>query len=134
MSEEKMKHLEFIQAVITRMANNSFLLKGWCITLIAAIFALSAKDANCRFIIIAFLPIGSFWILDAFYLYQERLYRLLYDEVALSESKITFTMNTQPYKQRWQFIKSLFSKTLVLFYLTVLFGVFIVAYLILSAA
>ena len=29
-----MKHLEFIQAVITRMATNSFTYKGWAITLV----------------------------------------------------------------------------------------------------
>ena len=40
MMEVKLKHLEMIQAVITRMAKNSFLLKGWSITLTAAIFAL----------------------------------------------------------------------------------------------
>ena len=40
------KYLEFIQQTITRMANNSFLLKGWTVTLSAAIFALAAKDAD----------------------------------------------------------------------------------------
>ncbi len=31
--EQKIKHLEFIQAAINRMAGNSFLLKGWTVTL-----------------------------------------------------------------------------------------------------
>ena len=34
--EKKIKHLEMIQAVIVRMGNNSFLLKGWSVTLISA--------------------------------------------------------------------------------------------------
>ena len=38
----KLKHLEFIQGIITRMANNSFMLKGWAVTLVAGIFALSS--------------------------------------------------------------------------------------------
>ena len=42
----KHKHLEFVQAAVNRMAGNLFLLKGWSITLIAALFALAAKDAN----------------------------------------------------------------------------------------
>ena len=30
--DNKIKHLEMIEAIIERMANNSFLLKGWAIT------------------------------------------------------------------------------------------------------
>ena len=41
-SETKIRYLELIQNVITRMANNSFMLKGWAITLVAAIFAYGA--------------------------------------------------------------------------------------------
>ncbi len=36
--ENKRKHLEFIQAIISRMAGNLFFLRGWTITLIAAFF------------------------------------------------------------------------------------------------
>jgi len=34
------KEIDLIQGVITRMANNSFLLKGWLISLIAIVLAL----------------------------------------------------------------------------------------------
>ena len=34
--ESKIAHLEMVQAVITRMAGNSFLIKGWSVTLVAA--------------------------------------------------------------------------------------------------
>ena len=66
--EKRHKHLEFIQIIITRMAVNSFLLKGWTITLIAGAFALSTKDSDHRYIVIAYFPIVIFWILDAYYL------------------------------------------------------------------
>ncbi len=46
--ENKIKHLEFIQIVITRMNVNSFFLRGWSVTLVAALFALAAKDFNMR--------------------------------------------------------------------------------------
>jgi hypothetical protein len=42
------------------MSNHSFLLKGWGVTLVAALFALAAKDANAKYILIAFLPILIF--------------------------------------------------------------------------
>jgi hypothetical protein len=38
MDENKRKHLEFIQGVITRMNTSSFLIKGWTITLVSALF------------------------------------------------------------------------------------------------
>ncbi|MGC8651185.1 MAG: hypothetical protein ACP5RX_01035 [Minisyncoccia bacterium] len=62
--ENKIKHLEFIQTIINRMASNSFIIKGWAITLVAALFALSSKDANKNYIIISFLPVifFGFWM------------------------------------------------------------------------
>lgn len=111
-------HLGFIQAVISRMGTNSFLIKGWVVTLVAAIFALSSKDANTKFIYLALFPLFFFWWLDAFYLHQERLYRALYNKVsadrALSES---FTMDASPCLAGVGGVrKVLTSKTLVVFY------------------
>ena len=82
MREDIGKHLEFIQNNIVRMANTSFLLKGWSVTLAAALFALAAKDMNSLFAVVALFPALVFWALDAYYLRQERLFRRLYDDVA----------------------------------------------------
>lgn len=81
MSTDRVKHLEFVQNAITRMAGNSFLLKGWTVTIAAALFALAAKDTNRRFAILALFPSLTFWGLDAYYLRQERLFRKLFDEL-----------------------------------------------------
>lgn len=92
--ENKLKHLEMIQGIINRMASNSFALKGWSVTLVAGIFALSSKDANEIYFLIAYIPIVVFWLLDAYYLLQERLFRSLYGKVRrLSEDEIDFDMN-----------------------------------------
>lgn len=100
--ENKIKHLEFVQAVITRMASNSFLLKGWCIILASALLGLAAKDSNGKFTIVVFFPVVMFWLLDVYYLRQERLFRKKYDEIRqYSETKISLefgistTSNTQ---------------------------------------
>lgn len=94
--ENKRKHLEMMQAIIERMAGNLFFLKGWAITLIAALFALAAKDANPKYIVVAYFPVITFWILDGYFLHQERLFRALYDHVRkLDESAIDFSMNTR---------------------------------------
>ena len=79
--ENKRKHLEFIQAAVNRMASNLFLLKGWTVTLIAALFALAAKDAKPVYFAIAYFPPFMFWVLDGYFLSQERRFRSLYDHV-----------------------------------------------------
>ena len=79
--ESKLKRLEFIQAIISRMANNSFLLRGWVVTLVVALFALEKSSSNGRFLFIANYPILIFWLLDGYFLSQERLFRALYDTV-----------------------------------------------------
>lgn len=79
---EKLKHLEFIQNVITRMNTNSFQIKGWAITLVSATLALYASTENDCFILIGIFPSLIFWFLDAYYLTQERKFRGLYNDVA----------------------------------------------------
>jgi hypothetical protein len=79
MPEDKSKYLEFLQAAITRMGSNSFVSKGWSITLATAIFALAAKDANPRFAVVGIIPVVLFWSLDAYYLGLERNFRGLYN-------------------------------------------------------
>jgi hypothetical protein len=95
-NEEKMKHLEFVQAVITRMAQNSFMYKGWAITLLVGIFAVS-KDLPASVFLLATLPsLLAFWMLDGFYLWQERLFRKLYVGV-VNDTVPLFSMDTRPY-------------------------------------
>ena len=50
MEAAEIAHLQMIQAVITRMASNSFLIKGWSVTLVAALFALAAANTNGVFV------------------------------------------------------------------------------------
>lgn len=118
MNSQKEKHLDYIQVVISRMASNSFFLKGWSVTLVAAIFALAAKDENHRFLIVTFIPVFIFWILDGYFLWQEELFRNLYDKVAegsIDSTKYTMNVNLVPGKKPSWFCAS-FSKTLLIFY------------------
>jgi hypothetical protein len=115
--EAKLKHLEFIQNIITRMATNSFLIKGWTITLISALFALAARDANTNYLLISYIPIPVFWLLDGFFLFQEYQYRELYKAVAAKADTdpIDFSLNASSYNDNTWLDKT-FSKTLNLFY------------------
>jgi hypothetical protein len=79
-TEAELKHLEFIQGVIARLANNSFLLKGWSVTLVAAILALTVQDPGLYTMLLALFPAVVFWGLDAFYLAQERYFREMHKD------------------------------------------------------
>lgn len=129
--ENKRKHLEFIQAIVSRMAGNSFLLKGWAVTLITALFALSSKDTDQDYTLVAYLPLVVFWALDGYFLCQERLFRALYDYVrAVEESKIDFSMDTRGFGScRNSWLGAMFSTTLLIFYGAVLGVTLIIMYL-----
>lgn len=120
--ENKIKHLEFIQLVITRMNVNSFLLRGWSVTLVAALFAFAAKDTNIEYVLITYISTTLFWILDGYYLSQERKYRDLYNKIRTKEeSEIDFDMNaTLMNNNKNSWISSLFSITNIIFYGTLI--------------
>jgi hypothetical protein len=93
--------------------------------------ALSAKDSNTVFMMLPALPLVMFWILDGYYLSQERLFRALYSEAIEVEVKSkkgipVFSMDTSIYKKftynkgKNTWIKAIFSRTIIIFYLPVL--------------
>ena len=124
MSPEKIKHLDYIQAVITRMNANSFQLKGWMVTLSSALLALSASTKNYNFVLVAILPVMIFWFMDAYYLTQERKFRGLYNDVAgitenPREIKL-FAMRPDLYTGgKYSYWNVLFSETILRLYLPV---------------
>lgn len=97
----KLKHLEFVQGVVSRMAGNSFLLKGWSITIVSAVFVLAVKDGNACIIPTAYLPTLVFWFLDAYFLRQERLYRKLYDATrVMNDNEIDFSLDASAHSNK----------------------------------
>lgn len=128
------KEIEIIQAIIKRLAQNSFFIKGWALTLIVGVLVL--KQENHYYTVISFIPLITFWLLDAYYLQQERLYRKLYEHIVNKRFKIhndenLFDINTKPFITEVGSIwKAFFSITLILFYFPILF--LIVLYLFVS--
>ena len=122
MEYDKNKHLEFIQNVVTRMNSNSFQIKTWTISIVTGLFAIYAATNNPLFISICLLPILLFWILDSYYLVQERKFRGLYDDVAMD---IKIKSETNPYnlnigkykKGKYRFLSVFFSVSMILLYL-----------------
>jgi len=128
--EAKFKHLEIIQGVINRMANNAFLLKGWSVVLVSALFALAAKDSNKLYIYLAYFPAIAFWVLDGYFLWQEKLYRKLYNKVRnMKASDIDFSMDTTSMASQvdpWSEV--IFSKTISIFHGAVIITILLVMF------
>lgn len=138
MEANKIKHLEFIQATITRMNQNSFQIKGWMITIVSALLALYANSKNVMYIFIAVVPVIVFWMLDAYYLQQERKFRGIYNDVAgisSEDSNIVikdFEMPIQKYQcGKYCYFNVLISKTILPLYGVIVIGL-VVAYILLN--
>lgn len=128
----KIKHLEMLQSIINRMANNSFLLKGWSVSLVTALFAIfAAKDFKIYFIFLIYFPSLFFWLLDGYFLQQERLYRKLYDRVRQQdESGIDFSMSTAIVSNQVKsWLSTCFSKTLLIFHGAIVVTIIIVMFI-----
>lgn len=97
-TEKVVRHLEMVQGVIARMARNSFLLKGWAVTLVAASLWLIARGGmsavHTGFLVV--LLVVASWGLDGYYLRQERLFRKLHDSVRTAEDT-DFSMSTREF-------------------------------------
>ena len=120
----KYEHLEMIQKIINKMSKNSFLLKGWAVLVIVAIFTFTGESNNdIRCILFTNIPLIVFWGLDSYYLQLERKYRKLYDDIRQQKNeKTNFNMNPNNIKisistsKEVSFMNCFLSATEILFY------------------
>jgi hypothetical protein len=91
---ERIKHMELLQAVIARLANEAALVRGWALTVAAAFYGFAAKSLNWRIAAVGLLPVVAFWWLNVYYLWSEQKYRRLYNRVALADEGVpAFSMD-----------------------------------------
>lgn len=117
--DAKLKHLELIQGVVNRLAAASFRIKGWAVVLVGALLVLVVREDRAALAAIGFIPVALFWGLDAYFLWQERLFRALYDHVRLlPPDEIDFSMDVSRVADGWTrtWQGALLSRTLLLFY------------------
>lgn len=119
MNEKKLKHLELIQGVITRMGGNLFTLRGWMITIVVALSAAFLEFGRNELQLVLVFAVVIFWVHDAYFLSLERSYRCLYNKVRkLNEEDIDFSMDISEFSNLrdtsvWY---CMLSKTLAFFY------------------
>ena len=118
MKESKLKHIDIVQSTINRMAQNSFVIKGWTITILVGLFVFIQKNDLRDNLLIYMTPVVFFWILDSYYLYQERLFREVYKKlIANLGEEADFSMDTSDYKGIRLFLDALFSVSELLTYI-----------------
>lgn len=130
-NEAKLKHLDYIQAAIARMANHSFLFKGWSMTIVGALFAFAVVEAKWALVLIALVTTVLFWGLDGYYLWIERGFVKLHNEVAVKpESEIDFSMAIDKEKALRRWLRTCIRPHLVAFYgaivIVEMVGIFVV--------
>lgn len=129
--EQVIKHLEIIQSVIARLAHNSFLLKGWSLTLLAAMLIFIVRTEASAWVILCFaIPILTFWGLDAYFLWQERLFRHVYNDIRKCE-KVDFDMSVSKHIDKEKWLRAVFSCTLIPFYLMEILFVLVIFFVLL---
>lgn len=98
-SSEIVKHLEFVQAVIARLAGASALVKAWCLTLATATLGYAWTKNADEIAWVAMFVVMMFAFLDVRYLREEQKYRTLYEEVRLAKAD-PFDMDARPCGER----------------------------------
>lgn len=120
------KEIEIIQSIIRRLAFNSFLIKGWTLTLVIASLLLN-HDFEEKWL--GFIPLVIFWFLDAYYLRQEKLFRKLHNwtkDNRLQTDDLIFNTNVEKrFGDEVKFYRVFRSKTIAPFYLSISFVVFV---------
>lgn len=94
LSDQQVKHLEMIQAVITRLGNDSFLVKGWAITVNGVFLGFAVNSGQPDLALVSLAPTLLFWSLDTYYLRSERLFRIFYERARQGGSSyVPFVMD-----------------------------------------
>ncbi len=118
-AEKVVRHLEMIQRIVDRLSGNSFTTKTQSLAaLIAGIFlVLSGQKEQMDLLLVFLIPVAGFWALDAYFLRQQRVFRLIYEDIR-TRSTTDFKMDIRigdTYPDCWT-IRVAFSTTLSLFY------------------
>lgn len=114
---DKRCYLQMIENIITRMGNNSFLIKGWSMTFVGGLVTLYFSKRNnpdSYWILLVALCVSIlFWINDAYFLRTELKFRKLYRLAALDQREY-YDMN--PPKITESFIQTMARTVFLLSY------------------
>jgi len=137
-----LEETKMVQRIISRMSNNSFLIKGWSLTLVVASLLVIGGFYNNDYYLVALIPLIVFWILDAYFVRLERLYGALYDWLIENRpicDDCLLEMNRVRLEKRFgknipSLVETMFSRALLGFYvfLLVVIVIFILRFILSS--
>ena len=116
---DKEKLLEIIQDNIARFSNQSFLIKGWTITLLSALLVFSKGTPEIKYNLLFGFLVVSFWGLDSYYLLQERKFRKHFNNI-ISGTNDKIDLELGYLSSSFSFWKSLTSMPSLIFYSSLL--------------
>lgn len=79
--EKRIAYLQMIENIIDRMSNKSGNIKGFAVSVVAGVIALSFKETSPYVLFLSFLTVLIFLWLDLYYLGIERKYKFFYKQV-----------------------------------------------------
>jgi ATP adenylyltransferase len=92
--EDRRKHLDYIQGVVTRQSAASASAKGWLLPVITAVFGFALTQRVWLLALLGMFLTAVFAYVDASYLRSEKSYRALYRVVSRSERSVPrFTLD-----------------------------------------
>lgn len=116
--------LNMIQAIITRMSNYGFIIKGWGLTVATGLIALTVNDpSNEYFALLSLLPVVVFWVLDAWFLRTENRFRNFYNwarKKSSLEHDFIIDINHSDLQKVDNIILFMFRKTVGIFWITLI--------------
>ena len=123
--DEMHKEIDLLQSCIDRMAKNSFMIKGWFVSIYAVILALLPEKVDVRLLCVVLIVVNIlFWYLDGVYLRDEKIYRRIYQWVVearkQNDRELMYQLELNLYKNKIGTMDSvgkiMFSKSLFIFY------------------
>ena len=90
--EDRRKHLDFIQAIVTRMSAASANSKSWLLPVVTATYGYAITENSAGIATLGICASLLFMYLDANYLRQERQFREIYNSVAAGSVLPNFSL------------------------------------------
>ena len=125
------EHIKIIQQIINRMSSAMLSVKTLSLVVFSLLVGLAAKDKISIIFIVLYPLLLLFMFFDMFYLWQERLFRNLYDEIRSSE-KTNFSMDTKIFIKTTKYFYCIKSIVIWPFYLSLIIINTIILFLIIK--
>ena len=112
------------------MSSVSAIFKGFSATIVSGIATLTYCSVNSTILVLSFIPVLLFALLDVYYLKLEKKYRFLYDQVRTDAHPIDFSMELTKENKiaKSRVIDCLKSPSIWLFY-PVMIGILVTVYI-----